>query len=362
MTEIDRSGNSYIMSFASLGAYRLEAMKLVQEYFGPSLRIYAGPALGSSAIRVIDTKDLDYEVVSTASLFGRLLLQRIPFIKFLNCRVLLLDLNPRIPHVWALVILRRALHRPTILWGHAFPRGGREAKTESVRRALRTLSTGLVAYTTTQAEELSQLHPGKKINAAPNALYSQAKFVFDEESDRDTFIYVGRLVPSKKPLLLVQAFELALLTNPDIKLAIVGDGPLEAEVVNAVNNSPARNSIQLLGHIGEYEQLRTLYSKAIASVSPGYVGLSVTQSLSFGVPMIVSKDEPHAPEVEAIQEGQNAEFFATDDMKDLAETILGFVKQRGSWADRGPSIAAECKRKYSAEVMAHGLVEALEGQ
>ena len=43
------------------------------------------------------------------------------------------------------------------------------------------------------------------------------------------------------------------------------------------------------GHVSEPSELRSVYGASVASLSPGYVGLSVTQSLGFGVPMIVSR-------------------------------------------------------------------------
>lgn len=349
----------YVMSFASLGAYRLEAMKIVQDHFGSSLNIYAGAAQ-DPAIRVISPDDLRYEVVGTRLLFNRILVQRLPLKKLLSCRVLLLDLNPRMPHVWILVFLRRTLKRPTVLWGHAFPRAGKRAGTEVLRRTLRSIASGLVTYTRSQAVELSQIHPKKTINAAPNALYPARDFVFDDCAQRDSFVFVGRLIASKKPRILLEAFERVHSIRPDLRLVIVGDGPEMGSLIELVQKSKHQTQIELLGHIGDYQTLRSIYSRAIASVSPGYVGLSVTQSLSFGVPMIVSRDEPHSPEIEAVEVGCNAEFFDTDDAEDLARKVLQFASNKTTWMELGAKIAADCRDRYSAEVMADGLIQAME--
>lgn len=47
------------------------------------------------------------------------------------------------------------------------------------------------------------------------------------------------------------------------------------------------------------EDIYDVYANALVSVSPGYVGLSLTQSLSFGVPMLIAIDEAHVPEIDA---------------------------------------------------------------
>ena len=349
----------YVMSFASLGAYRLEAMRIVQAHFGSSLNIYAGTAQ-DPAIRVISQDDLRYKVVDTRLLFNRVLVQRLPLKDHLFCRVLLLDLNPRIPHVWVLVLLRRILRRPTVLWGHAFPRAGKLARTEVLRRTLRSIASGLVTYTRSQAAELSQIHPNKTINAAPNALYPARDFIFDHSGHRDSFVFVGRLIVSKKPQILIEAFERVHSVRPDLRLVIVGDGPEMSSLVKLARDSRYGRQIEFLGHVGDYQSLRTIYARAIASVSPGYVGLSVTQSLSFGVPMIVSRDEPHSPEIEAVEVGSNADFFETDDAEDLARILLQFASNGRFWQEQGDKIAADCRDKYSAEVMAAGLIKAME--
>ncbi|MDH8179555.1 glycosyl transferase, partial [Klebsiella pneumoniae] len=74
--------------------------------------------------------------------------------------------------------------------------------------------------------------------------------------------------------------------------------------------------------------LKEIYSKSFVSISPGYVGLSITQSLSFGVPMLVSKDENHSPELEALQTGLNGGFFNTNDPQSLADEILKYFHGR----------------------------------
>ena len=225
---------------------------------------------------------------------------------------------------------------------------------------MRRMADGLVTYTTTQASELRVRHTNKRIVAAPNALYREAEFAFDGETMRDTILYVGRLHKDKKPDLLVRAFGRSQAECSELRLVIVGDGDLSNDVKLLVESSPARTSIQLLGFVSDYQALRSLYSRAIATVSPGYVGLSITQSLSFGVPMIISRDEDHSPELEAAEEWVNCVFFQTDSVDDLSAKILDVAANRQTWRERGESIRSSCAAKYSVEQMAAGLIAALE--
>ena len=142
---------------------------------------------------------------------------------------------------------------------------------------------------------------------------------FCETSQRRNFIYVGRLIQEKKPRLLIEAFERASRNLPaNTRLIIGGDGPERTSLEATCRTCACRDRVEFTGHVSDRHELLKLYSSAIASVSPGYVGLSVTQSFSHGVPMIIAKEEPHSPEIEAAIEGENCVFFASDDADDLA--------------------------------------------
>jgi glycosyltransferase involved in cell wall biosynthesis len=226
---------------------------------------------------------------------------------------------------------------------------------------MRYLAEGLVTYTTTQAHELQARHRNKEIVAAPNALYHESEFAFDDRSIRDSILYVGRLRKDKKPDLLVRAFISLQAEYPELRLVIVGDGDSSDEVKSPVSRSPTNDAIEVIGFVADYQRLRALYGRAIASVSPGYVGLSLIQSLSFGVPMVISRNEPHSPELEAAVEGVNCVYFETDSVADLTAKILDIAANRDLWRERGFSIASTCAQTYSVEKMASGLIAALEG-
>jgi glycosyltransferase involved in cell wall biosynthesis len=145
----------------------------------------------------------------------------------------------------------------------------------------------------------------------------------------------------------------------ECRLVIVGDGPLRDSLVAKVQAHEFGSRIDLPGTVTCIKELQRLYANAIAGVSPGYVGLSITQSLGFGVPMIISRNEPHAPEIEAAQDGQNAVFFETDNRDALASTLVDVYRDRERWRDLRESISAQCVRDYSAERMAQGFLEAV---
>ena len=101
----------------------------------------------------------------------------------------------------------------------------------------------------------------------------------------------------------------------------------------------------------------TFYWDLTVSVSPGYVGLSITQSFGFGVPIIIGRDEPHAPEIECAIEGKNCAFFASDNPQDFADKMLEFYTNKETWSAKKASLANYAREKYSVEKMVEPFLE-----
>lgn len=354
------TSDSYVIAVASLGDYRSEVVSELHSKLGNSLTIYAGHPAYDSSIRLLEYQRFGVVELKNHYFLAGLLVQSVPIIRLLCAKSLIMDLNPRVPHVWIITALRRLAGRRTMLWGHAWSKAGARSRGEKVRSALRRLSTGLVTYTEQQAEVLRTLHPTKVVVAAPNALYRRDQMAFSRDRPRFRILYVGRLVDQKKPQILLEAFKLLLQDKSNLILTFVGDGPARIELermAGRLNNA----KVEFLGHVSDFERLREIYSEAIVSVSPGYVGLSITQSLAFGVPMIVSQREDHSPEIEAMRLNFNSRFFETDDANSLAATLMSFSDEANIWANRGESIAEDCRVRYSSERMASGLIKALQG-
>lgn len=229
---------------------------------------------------------------------------------------------------------------------------------------MRRLASGIVVYTDTQAEELSRRMPGTDIRSAPNGLYSRelAVSVTDTRPARHV-LYVGRLVEKKKPMLLLEAFLAALPSLPeDSCLIFVGDGDLRQQLGRRAEVERAERRVRFEGNVSDFQTLRGLYWDALISVSPGYVGLSLIQSLWFGVPMIIARDEPHSPEIEAAHEGANAIMVGSDSTTLLSDAIVSAFDDRDTWVARGQSIARACVARYSVESTVGSIVEVIEAQ
>jgi glycosyltransferase involved in cell wall biosynthesis len=347
----------------ALPRYRLELVELLRARLGDRLSLVTGAAGFEQGITLGVPAD-ELTVVENRFLLGRRLLwQRGAVRRLLAPEVAVLELNPRIVSSWAILLLRRAWHRPTILWGHAWPRAGASAASDRLRHVMRRLADAIVVYTETQAAELRTRMPDALVYAAPNGLYPQARAGAPSDArNAQDFVFVGRLVTEKKPLLLLEAFLAALDRLPaEMRLVFVGDGPLLTALEHRADAAGAAGRVRFAGELTGFDELRAVFARALASVVPGTAGLSLVQSLWFGTPVVVARDEAHGPELEAIEDGGNGVLVASNSTDALAAAMVQVGDGRAHWNARRARIAAACAERYALERTVDGLTAAIEG-
>lgn len=355
----DTADLGVILVQPALPAYRQPVIDELVARLGSRLVVLAGDVDFDPTIHT-QVRSQRLRTVRNVFLLGRRLVwQRDVLVPAIRSQITILDINPRNLTGWIALLARRLLHRPTVVWGHAWPRRGPGAATEKIRRIQRTLGNVVVVYTRSEAIALTSRHP--QVLAAPNALYRRADMHSRQPTKAPTDILcVGRLVRAKKPELLFDAFLLALPhLPPQSRLVFVGDGPLRPELELRARLADVGDRVVFEGSVNDTSRLRGFYSQAVLSASPGYVGLSLIQSLAYGTPMLIAANEPHAPEIEAARDGFNALFAASDDPGDFAARLVDFFDDGPAWAARAEEISVECREAYSVEAMIDGLVGAI---
>lgn len=292
-------------------------------------------------------------------LFGnRFLWMPIPKSVLDERHTLIVPLNPRILNSWLALVWRRMRGRGTYVYGHAFSRSGAESSRNFLRRIMMRLSDGVIVYTLSEETILKAL-VGKPVGATGNSGVFRAEcFVASTPVDeRTSIIYSGRLIKQKKVDVLVRAF--AMLSDLNVNLTIVGSGPEEGYLKALVADLGCGGRVEFVGAVWDSGKLSELYSTAFCSVSPGYVGLACIQSFARGIPMIIARDEAHAPEIEACKEGDNCLFFDSNDPRDLGKKLRLCYNEREVWGARYLDIAAFIRENYTVESMADNTVKFL---
>lgn len=343
--------------------YRLPFFKLMRDAYGEHFQMVAGD------------EDFNKTPRSTPEAWGyfrrtdnvyvlkrRFLWQRNIVSPVLRCDVFIGNANLRNLSIILCLILRKLCRKKSFLWGHA---SGQVLEGNLARGLFFRLTDGFISYTHSQAGELRSRYPWLKVYTAPNACM-HANDCFSDPVGADqvnTVLYVGRLVAEKKPELLLRGFHQAAQNGripKCAKLVFIGEGPESDRLKSEAEKLNICDRVDFPGHIADIPILRRHYSKAVCSVSPGYVGLSATQSFGFGVPMLVARDEFHSPEIEACREGFNAAFFSFDDPAALASGLGNFFMEKHTWIAKRKQISDWTRDHYTFESMREAFIEAID--
>mgnify|MGYP001357610022 CR=1 FL=1 len=142
-------------------------------------------------------------------------------------------------------------------------------------------------------------------------------------------VFIGRLTKNKKIDFLIKSLGIINKNNPKVNLLVIGDGPqkknLEILAINTLNKS----NFLFYGELYDEKKIAELLYESSICISPGNVGLTAIHSLSYGTPVASHKNlNFQMPEVESIIDGENGFLFKENDMNDLSDKILFWIKNK----------------------------------
>lgn len=334
--------------------YRIGLFSGLRKEMGDNLLILCGRkdfgtlVTADSAVSLVDK-------VANHYLFGKTLLwQSLPWRTVVSADIVIVNGNVRNISTTILSLIRKLTKKRTINWNHL---KGRNWWVSSLRAFHLRLFDCMICYTQEELKAAKQRYPWLKVYAAPNACMNKRDCCPEalESTAVKDVVYVGRLVENKKPVFLLRAFKKALEGNivpNNTKLCFVGAGPEETKLREIIyRDYSLKDRVDFAGHVSDVQTLKSIYGKSLIAVSPGYVGLSCIQAFAFGVPMVISKTEPHSPEIEACVEGFNSYFYETDNIDSFCKTIDQAYKERDKIVRNRMVLAEWTAEHYSFENM-----------
>lgn len=132
------------------------------------------------------------------------------------------------------------------------------------------------------------------LSVIPNVIpdYFKHDAAIKENRKFFSFISVGNLIESKCFGLLIDAFDKVYRENKNVRLTIVGKGPLEGELKKKVNENGLSDCISFTGAV-QNRKLADLYNKADCFVLPSRFetfGVVYAEALCTGTPIISTKN------------------------------------------------------------------------
>lgn len=141
---------------------------------------------------------------------------------------------------------------------------------------------------------------------------------------KDSVLFIGTLDARKGLPLLFRVFARYLEILPADAgvrlLRVVGDGPQRKELESLAGDLGISEVVRFEGAVTDADAKKRFFSTAAVTVSPLQAGLSVAESLSFGVPFITHKNPVSGGEYLSIEDGENGFLFETED--DLLAALL----------------------------------------
>ncbi|MHB1105220.1 MAG: glycosyltransferase family 4 protein [Lutibacter sp.] len=142
-----------------------------------------------------------------------------------------------------------------------------------------------------------------------------------ENPVKNSILFVGSLDKRKQNDVLLKSFSEILDEIPsNIMLTIIGDGVERDYLMEISHELKIEGRVNFTGKINDTNTLMNYYKNAIVSVSFGQAGLSVLQSLGYGVPFLTKRNAISGGEKTNIRNNYNG-IFCDDDSNSLAENL-----------------------------------------
>lgn len=135
------------------------------------------------------------------------------------------------------------------------------------------------------------------------------------------FSYVAELNKNKNQILLIKAIQELKKELPNIKLFLIGDGPLKGEYQQYIENNNLENEIKLLGKRKDINELLSITNIYLASSIREGLPVNVMEAMYKGLPIIATDNRGHR---ELVQNNENG-FIITNNRS--TEELINTIKQ-----------------------------------
>ena len=204
-----------------------------------------------------------------------------------------------------------------------------------VRRLIVKLTDAFITNTETGKKYLTQIigAPENRVFVRPYLIphpetyaQNQLNLQLDEQKlQHPRFIFVGKLIPRKGLLELLQACDILHAKGyKNFSLLVVGNGVQRQELKEFAIAHNLENRIEWFGHI-QYKQMGNYYQFADVFIFPTLEdvwGLVAVEAMMFGKPILCSQ---WAGAAEIVANGENGYIFDPHDSDKLAELMSKFI-------------------------------------
>lgn len=237
-----------------------------------------------------------------------------------------------------------------------------EQHSEALLKVMRETYPALDAFVTvTEADartySVRMPFPGVRIRAIPNSV-PRPSLTADGSNTR-TIVAAGRLAPSKRHDLLVDAFASVADDHPDWVLRIYGKGNQRGPLTRKVHEHGLEDRVWLMGPHPRVEEAWAQGAFAAASSSEEAFGMTIVEAMRSGLP-VVSTDCPHGP-ASIINDGEDGILVPNRSVSGIASGLAELMGNETMRRDMAKAALENSERFDPAHVVRlyEGLFEEL---
>lgn len=147
---------------------------------------------------------------------------------------------------------------------------------------------------------------------------------YNAESRKHHILFIGRLTLKSNLILLMDALSNSYCKN--IHLHVIGDGEYLEDFQLYSKQINIENRIHWHGGIVDESRIALIANQCRLFVYPGAVGLSLIHALNYALPAVVHNNRrTHMPEIAALKNGVNGQFFDENNKNSLSKVISELV-------------------------------------
>lgn len=227
---------------------------------------------------------------------------------------------------------------------------------DSIRKFFFNLCDAMVFYTDYPIRKYAAMgvRP-EKMFEAPNTVRVNP---IPEPVQKDSILFIGTLYRAKGMQALLDAYkQLRHLPTLPI-LNIIGKGPDYDDILAWIQANELSDKIILRGAIYDIDEKARYFARALACISPRQAGLSVLESMGYGVPFVTTRTAITGGEIFNIHNGEDG--ILMDDENELTNVIRNISEHPAQYIEMGRKAQAFYNACRRPEHMAEGLWKSIQ--
>ncbi len=283
-----------------------------------------------------------------------------------------------------ILLLCKILKIKFILWGHGYDRkrGFDPEKSffDKLRLFYLKMSDAVLLYGKQDKLLLSNYIPKEKIFVARNTLDTDFLFIIKSKlkkigkeklkkvigfKHRYNLIFIGRLLKSKKPDMLLDLYEnIKKKLKNNIGIHFIGDGEYRAVLQKRVHDNKYESNIFFHGAVFDERRIGQFLFCSDLMVMPGELGLSINHAFCFDCPIISFKTGKfgpfHGPEIEYVINNKTGFLIEYDNIDLMTKKIIEYLNNKKMQENMKRNISKLMHEQCTIQNMEDGIIECIE--